>query len=119
MVRAFFFDDAGSIRADVEHSDAIRNRDVNAASTFAACARFSLSKTVGFSRANHLAPPARCVGEICFNTSMTGYQEVLTDPSYRGQIVAMTYPLIGNYGTNALDAGKPDRRTCADLSSRN
>ena len=43
------------------------------------------------------------VGEICFNTSMTGYQEVLTDPSYRGQIVAMTYPLIGNYGTNTLD----------------
>ena len=43
------------------------------------------------------------VGEICFNTSMTGYQEVLTDPSYRGQIVAMTYPLIGNYGINALD----------------
>ena len=37
-------------------------------------------------------------GEACFNTSMTGYQEVLTDPSYRGQIVAMTYPLIGNYG---------------------
>ena len=44
------------------------------------------------------------VGEICFNTSMTGYQEVLTDPSYRGQIVAMTYPLIGNYGTNEADA---------------
>jgi carbamoyl-phosphate synthase small subunit len=44
------------------------------------------------------------VGEICFNTSMTGYQEVLTDPSYRGQIVAMTYPLIGNYGINSLDA---------------
>ncbi|PWT82583.1 MAG: carbamoyl phosphate synthase small subunit [Acidobacteria bacterium] len=43
------------------------------------------------------------VGEICFNTSMTGYQEVLTDPSYRGQIVAMTYPLIGNYGVNGLD----------------
>ncbi|MGI8604294.1 MAG: glutamine-hydrolyzing carbamoyl-phosphate synthase small subunit [Verrucomicrobiales bacterium] len=42
-------------------------------------------------------------GEVCFNTSMTGYQEVLTDPSYRGQIVAMTYPLIGNYGTNAED----------------
>ncbi len=38
------------------------------------------------------------VGEICFNTSMSGYQEVLTDPSYFGQIVAMTYPLIGNYG---------------------
>jgi carbamoyl-phosphate synthase small subunit len=43
------------------------------------------------------------VGEICFNTSMTGYQEVLTDPSYRGQIVAMTYPLIGNYGANSID----------------
>jgi carbamoyl-phosphate synthase small subunit len=43
------------------------------------------------------------IGEVCFNTSMTGYQEVLTDPSYRGQIVAMTYPLIGNYGTNATD----------------
>jgi carbamoyl-phosphate synthase small subunit len=43
------------------------------------------------------------LGEICFNTTMTGYQEVLTDPSYRGQIVAMTYPLIGNYGVNELD----------------
>ncbi|MEO8353053.1 MAG: glutamine-hydrolyzing carbamoyl-phosphate synthase small subunit [Chthoniobacteraceae bacterium] len=45
-----------------------------------------------------------CVGEACFNTSMTGYQEVLTDPSYRGQIVAMTTPQIGNYGVNELDA---------------
>lgn len=44
------------------------------------------------------------VGEVCFNTSMTGYQEVLTDPSYRGQIVAMTYPLIGNCGVNPADA---------------
>lgn len=43
-------------------------------------------------------------GEICFNTSMTGYQEVVTDPSYRGQIVAMTYPQIGNYGINPEDA---------------
>ena len=42
-------------------------------------------------------------GEICFNTSMTGYQEVITDPSYRGQIVAMTYPMIGNYGVNPAD----------------
>ncbi len=42
-------------------------------------------------------------GEVVFNTSMTGYQEVLTDPSYRGQIVTMTYPLIGNYGVNADD----------------
>ena len=42
-------------------------------------------------------------GEVVFNTSMTGYQEVLTDPSYKGQIIAMTYPLIGNYGINADD----------------
>jgi carbamoyl-phosphate synthase small subunit len=42
-------------------------------------------------------------GEVVFNTSMTGYQEVLTDPSYTGQIVTMTYPLIGNYGINAED----------------
>lgn len=43
------------------------------------------------------------IGEIVFNTSMTGYQEALTDPSYYGQIVAMTYPLIGNYGVNEED----------------
>lgn len=42
-------------------------------------------------------------GEVCFNTSMTGYQEILTDPSYKGQIVTMTYPLIGNYGVNEED----------------
>lgn len=42
-------------------------------------------------------------GELVFNTSMTGYQEILTDPSYRGQIVTMTYPLIGNYGVNPED----------------
>jgi carbamoyl-phosphate synthase small subunit len=46
-------------------------------------------------------------GEVVFNTSMTGYQEVLTDPSYKGQIVTMTYPLIGNYGVNA-----DDRESC-------
>lgn len=43
------------------------------------------------------------VGEVCFNTSMTGYQEILTDPSYKAQIVAMTYPHIGNYGVNPED----------------
>src|SRR6266404_1678139 len=42
-------------------------------------------------------------GEAVFNTSMTGYQEILTDPSYKGQIVAMTYPQIGNYGINSTD----------------
>src|SRR5881396_4328681 len=48
------------------------------------------------------AQAAAC-GEVCFNTSMTGYQEILTDPSYKGQIVTMTYPLIGNYGVNRQD----------------
>ncbi|HYJ79642.1 MAG TPA: glutamine-hydrolyzing carbamoyl-phosphate synthase small subunit, partial [Longimicrobiaceae bacterium] len=46
-------------------------------------------------------------GEVVFNTSMTGYQEVLTDPSYCGQLVAMTYPLIGNYGANPQDEESP------------
>jgi carbamoyl-phosphate synthase small subunit len=46
---------------------------------------------------------ADVVGEVVFNTSMTGYQEILTDPSYSGQIVTMTYPLIGNYGVNEQD----------------
>lgn len=45
----------------------------------------------------------RTVGEVVFNTSMTGYQEILTDPSYNGQIVVMTYPHIGNYGVNVYD----------------
>ncbi|MEN9469486.1 MAG: glutamine-hydrolyzing carbamoyl-phosphate synthase small subunit [Verrucomicrobiota bacterium] len=47
--------------------------------------------------------PGTTTGEVCFNTSITGYQEILTDPSYRGQIIAMTYPEIGNYGVNGLD----------------
>jgi carbamoyl-phosphate synthase small subunit len=47
--------------------------------------------------------PGETRGEVVFNTSMTGYQEVLTDPSYRGQMVTMTYPLIGNYGVNWED----------------
>ncbi len=47
--------------------------------------------------------PGETVGEVVFNTSMTGYQEILTDPSYKGQIVTMTYPLIGNYGMNEED----------------
>jgi carbamoyl-phosphate synthase small subunit len=46
---------------------------------------------------------ATACGEVCFNTAMTGYQEILTDPSYKGQIVTMTYPHIGNYGVNSLD----------------
>ncbi len=51
----------------------------------------------------HFGAEGEVEGEVCFNTSMTGYQEILTDPSYRGQMVAMTYPEIGNYGVNAED----------------
>jgi carbamoyl-phosphate synthase small subunit len=47
--------------------------------------------------------PGESSGEVVFNTAMTGYQEILTDPSYRGQIVTMTYPQIGNYGVNSID----------------
>ena len=47
--------------------------------------------------------PGEAAGEVVFNTAMTGYQEILTDPSYKGQIVTMTYPLIGNYGVNPED----------------
>jgi len=54
-------------------------------------------------RGRSWAADGESVGEMVFNTSMTGYQEVLTDPSYAGQIVCMTYPLIGNYGVNGAD----------------
>ena len=50
-----------------------------------------------------LGAEGRTYGEVVFNTGMTGYQEILTDPSYKGQIVTMTYPLIGNYGINRQD----------------
>jgi len=52
--------------------------------------------------------PGEKAGELVFNTSMTGYQEILTDPSYKGQIVIMTYPLIGNYGINEADTESQD-----------
>jgi carbamoyl-phosphate synthase small subunit len=50
-----------------------------------------------------IGAPGTVVGEVVFNTGMTGYQEILTDPSYAGQIVTLTYPLIGNYGINEED----------------
>ena len=54
------------------------------------------------------------VGEVVFNTAMTGYQEILTDPSYAGQLVTLTYPHIGNVGVNAEDADRsiPRGRRC-------
>lgn len=50
-----------------------------------------------------IGAPARKSGEVCFNTSITGYQEILTDPSYAGQIIVFTFPHVGNVGTNAED----------------
>ena len=49
-------------------------------------------------RGRLLGAPIEATGEVIFNTSLTGYQEILSDPSYAGQIVTMTYPQIGNYG---------------------
>ncbi|MEP0346909.1 carbamoyl-phosphate synthase domain-containing protein, partial [Rhodopirellula bahusiensis] len=50
-----------------------------------------------------LGAEGETTGEVVFNTSMTGYQEILTDPSYCGQLVTMTYPEMGNYGINSID----------------
>ena len=55
-------------------------------------------------RGRGMGAPGMVCAEVCFNTSMTGYQEILTDPSYKAQIVTMTYPLIGNCGVNEMDA---------------
>ena len=55
----------------------------------------------------HFGAAGTTEGEVVFNTSMTGYQEILTDPSYKGQIVTMTYPLIGNYGINRAGRREP------------
>src|SRR6516165_4044045 len=68
----------------------------------AAIAKLALEDGTIFT-GRHFGGPGETFGEVVFNTSMTGYQEVLTDPSYKGQIVTMTYPLIGNYGVNAED----------------
>jgi len=54
-------------------------------------------------RGRALGAAGEAAGEVIFNTAMSGYQEILTDPSYRGQIVTMTYPMIGNYGLNEED----------------
>lgn len=55
-------------------------------------------------RGRSFGAPGEKYGEVCFNTAMSGYQEIITDPSYKGQIVVMTYPLMGNYGINREDA---------------
>ena len=63
-------------------------------------------------RGHGIGAHGTAIGEICFNTSITGYQEILTDPSYAGQIITFTFPHIGNVGGNAADieALKPAAR---------
>ncbi len=66
--------------------------------------------------------PGKAVGEICFNTSITGYQEILTDPSYAGQVITFTFPHIGNVGTNSedIETATPAARGCvlrADITA--
>src|SRR5437764_8940746 len=61
-----------------------------------------------------LGAPGQAVGEVCFNTSITGYQEIMTDPSYAGQIITFTFPHIGNVGANPedIEAATPAARGC-------
>jgi len=70
------------------------------------CAKLVLEDGAVFTGAAFGADGERA-GEVVFNTAMTGYQEILTDPSYKGQIICMTYPLIGNYGVNEEDLESP------------
>src|SRR3954468_10499911 len=76
--------------------------NVAAVAAAAAIAKLALEDGTVFT-GRHFGAPGTSDGEVVFNTSMTGYQEILTDPSYKGQIVTMTYPLIGNYGINRQD----------------
>jgi len=79
-----------------------RNRDVETDDR--PTARLALSDGAVFYGGAFGDTSPRCVeAEVCFNTALAGYQEILTDPSYAGQIVTMTYPLIGNYGVNEQD----------------
>ena len=68
-------------------------------------------------RGTSIGASGACSGEVVFNTAMTGYQEILSDPSYAQQIVTLTYPHIGNVGTNALDM-ESDRVHAAGLVIR-
>src|SRR5438128_8678346 len=68
-------------------------------------------------RGSLVSPSTTTVAEVVFTTNMTGYQEVFTDPSYRGQIVVMTAPMIGNYGVNGED-GESSRPQVAGVVVR-
>ena len=62
--------------------------------------------------------PARSHGEVVFTTAMTGYQEMLTDPSFAGQVLVLTYPLAGNYGINRETSSRSASRCAASSSTR-
>ena len=93
--------------------EGVFRREEDSRSGFSALARFKMSVTLRSAKlaladgtvysGTGFGADGEVFGEVCFNTSMTGYQEILTDPSYCGQIVTMTYPLIGNYGINPED----------------
>ena len=76
----------------------------------------SCSRTGPVSTGSRAAPTAHAVGEIVFTTSMSGYQEAMTDPSYAGQLITFTYPQIGNYGVCARGDGVRPRSTRARRS---
>ncbi len=82
--------------------DTVRHEEGTEMSEASCKAVIALEDGRVFSGRSFGAPGTRC-GEVVFNTSMTGYQEILTDPSYSNQIITMTYPLIGNYGVNPED----------------
>src|SRR6201992_2807203 len=82
-------------------TDATKSNAANAASPFS---RGGLMLADGtFFEGTGFGAVGSAIGEVCFNTAMTGYQEILSDPSYAGQIVAFTFPHIGNVGTNRED----------------
>jgi carbamoyl-phosphate synthase small subunit len=95
---------APSRRVRIRRGDPYNPLPMNSASSSAASrvARLALEDGAVFT-GRAFGAEGTSEGEVVFNTSMTGYQEILTDPSYKGQIVTMTYPLIGNYGINRLD----------------
>ena len=69
-------------------------------------------------RGRPLGAHGETTGEVIFNTAMQGYQEIITDPSYRGQIVTMTYPMIGNYGINEEDVSRASRGSMGSSSRK-
>src|SRR5215510_5883487 len=85
-------------------TDATKTSAATAADTFSRTRRGGLMLADGtFFEGTGFGAVTSAVGEVCFNTAMTGYQEILTDPSYAAQIVAFTFPHIGIVGTNDED----------------